>query len=119
MGKNKTKPTSEAKSDVDLQVMWQNNASKVSDFLKQRIINSFNEVKPLIDKRLAELKPTLKGRYITFPFMTDGIFDMVRYDLKENRYDQISFEVAMKGIEPAFWEHTAYCDETMRVVLSI
>ena len=100
-------------------VIRQNNGQReISIGLERHIKKEFRKVKPLLNKRIKELKD-IQSRYVVFPIAIDGVIDMVRYDTKTKKFDQIEITVATKGIEAGFLPYTVYCDEYKRVVLSI
>lgn len=106
---------------VEPPVIQQNNGQReISLELEKHIKKEFRKLKPLLSRRVKELKD-IRDRYVIFPIAINGVIDMVRYDTKTKKFDQIKIMVATKGIELGIipLPYTAYCDEYKQVVLSL
>ena len=93
--------------------------NEISTELKDRVLA---EVKRRWPAMLA-LIPTIKSRqtYVKFPIIIDGVVDAIRFNVAENRFDQVEIIVAKDGIMQAEWlsSWTAYCDHVECIVIPI
>ena len=73
--------------------------------------------------RLLALIPTIESdrECVMFPIYIDGVVDFIRFNVAENRFDQVEIQVAKDGIMQAEWlsDWAAYCDTTETVIIKL
>lgn len=62
---------------------------------------------------------TFEFEYAFFPIYIDGVIDMARYNVQEERFDQIEILVATEGIitSDMLPGGTAWCDKWENVII--
>lgn len=80
--------------------------------LENKIYESALEILPELKNRVKEIKT--EARYISFPFLCDGVFDKIIYDTHKGKFTKIEYTKGKgKGttFEPSMNKFSAYFDE--------
>ena len=91
---------------------------EISQELKDRILTEVERHRSILIDRL----PIESERqYVKFPIFIDGVFDSIRYNVAEKRFDQVEIQVASAGITRVEWlsDWAAYCDDTETVIIQL
>jgi len=92
---------------------------EISTELKDRVLAGVERNWPA----MLALIPTIKSKfdYVKFPIIIDGSVHGIRFNVAENRFDQVEIIVAKDGIMQAEWlsSWTAYCDHVECIVIPI
>ena len=90
---------------------------EISNELRSRILTKYHQCKPKLDECV--IGKNFESKFVLFPIYIDGVFDQVRYNVEEGRFDQIAIRIATKGIVGAFRKWSVWCDETKEVIIPL
>ena len=91
---------------------------EISQELKDRILTGVERHRSIL---IARLPIESEREYVKFPIFIDGVVDFIRYNVAENRFDQVEIQVANAGITRAEWlsDWAAYCDDTETAIIQL
>ena len=92
---------------------------EISRELRDRILAEVELQRPALLATISTIKS--KHAYVEFPIIIDGVVDGIRFNVAENRFDQVEVIVAKGGIIRAEWlsNWAAYCDHFEMVVIPL
>lgn len=68
----------------------------IPDDLRSRVLAYYEQNKQAFLAFAQQLNS--QRQFVIFPIMIDGVFDQIRYNVKEKRFDQIKVAIAADGI---------------------
>lgn len=93
----------------------------VSDEYKKELLSKLDILKPTLAS-FPQRMSTDNKKYIICPIILDGVFDSIRYNVLEKRFDMLTVAIASRGIvksDLTVFEGSVFCDEAEFVDIDI
>lgn len=92
---------------------------KISTELKKRILEEYVLYEPQLKEFMT--KRAWAKSFVTIPIMLDGVTDMIRYNVKESRFDELKICMARGNITTTDWlgKWVAFSDEIEFVTINL
>lgn len=91
---------------------------EISDELKQRVIDACEAHRPHLTRLVKNGR--FEHHFVIFPIIIDGVYDMIRYNVAEKRFDQVEIQIATGDVSMLDWnEDVGYSSHTETVIIPL